>query len=159
MPSPEDDPSRGVAVDRWPLPLPVPHSARVAGSPPRGTSVLPPLYETTRAPTISSISGLNHAASELAVYASQSASRRPTQDSLAAGGQPLAARDWLPAGLIRSFFHLHGFLFSRLCLAQFVHERAHVAREAPLFVHEQPEPPAIHPRRLRGGTASGILQS
>lgn len=54
---------------------------------------------------MSSISGLNHAASELAVYASQSASRRPTQDSLAAGGQPLAARDWLPAGLQRSFNH------------------------------------------------------
>ncbi len=35
------------------------------------------------------ISGLNHAASALAVYASQHASRRATQDSLAAGGQPL----------------------------------------------------------------------
>jgi hypothetical protein len=42
---------RGVAVDRWPLPLPVPHSAPVVGSPPRGTSVLPPLWKTTRAPT------------------------------------------------------------------------------------------------------------
>ena len=66
------------------------------------------------------ISGLYHAASELAVYASQSASRRPTQDSLAAGGQPFAARDWLPAGHHRSFNHsLHGILFSRLGLAQF----------------------------------------
>jgi hypothetical protein len=120
VPSPEDDPSQGVAVDRWPSPLPVPHSARVAGSPPRGTSVLPPLRKTTRAPAMSSISGLYHAASELAVYASQSASRRPTQDSLAAGGQPFAARDWLPAGLHRSFNHsLHGILFSRLGLAQF----------------------------------------
>jgi hypothetical protein len=39
-------------------------------------------------------SGLNHAASALAVYASQHTSRRATQDSLAAGGQP----------------QLHGFL-------------------------------------------------
>jgi len=78
------------------------------------------------------ISGLYHAASELAVYASQSASRRPTQDSLAAGGQPFAARDWLPAGHHRSFNHsLHGILFSRLGLAQFPWKPQPDAREGP----------------------------
>jgi len=78
------------------------------------------------------ISGLYHAASELAVYASQSASRRPTQDSLAAGGQPFAARDWLPAGHHRSFNHsLHGILFSRLGLAQFPWKPQSPGRDGP----------------------------
>jgi hypothetical protein len=74
------------AIARLPVPHSVPH---VAVSPPRGTSVQSPLTLTTRTPAIRKISGLNHAASALAVYASQHASRRTTQDSLAAGGQPL----------------------------------------------------------------------
>jgi hypothetical protein len=79
----------------------IPHCLVV--SPPRGTSMLPPLFETTRAPATSKLSGLNHAASALAVYASQPASRRTTQDSLAAGGQPLLRGIGYPPGYFQGF--------------------------------------------------------
>ena len=95
------------------------------------------------------ISGLYHAASELAVYASQSASRRPTQDSLAAGGQPFAARDWLPAGHHRSFNHsLHGILFSRLGLAQFPWKPEAARRNRPSFSGNQRTGVAVALRSL-----------
>ena len=98
------------------------------------------------------ISGLYHAASELAVYASQSASRRPTQDSLAAGGQPFAARDWLPAGHHRSFNHsLHGILFSRLGLAQFPWKPRPSSREGVLG-HRWPHSASLRAARMARAT-------
>jgi len=78
-----------------------PHSLVV--SPPRGTSMLSPPNTTTRTPAISVLSELNHAASALAVYASQPASQQTTQDSLVSWWPTFAARDWLPAGLLSRF--------------------------------------------------------
>src|SRR6266545_3723736 len=55
------------------------------------------------ASTTAPISGLNHAAYELAVYASQCWSPNTTQDSLPAGGQPLPGGSQYPLGLTRRF--------------------------------------------------------
>ncbi len=107
VPSHEDDTTRGVAVpgdfrprsDRCRCLSP----CCLAVSTPRGTSILPPLFKTTRAPATSKLSGLNHAASALAVYASQPASRRTTQDALAVGGQPLLRGIGYPPGYFQGF--------------------------------------------------------
>src|SRR4051794_34421409 len=63
----------------------------------------PPLFRTTRASATGQLSRLNHAASVLAVYASQYASRRTTQDSLAVGGQPLPHGIGYPQGYVQGF--------------------------------------------------------
>src|SRR3954469_8702995 len=65
--------------------------------------MLSPPNTTTRTPAISVLSELNHAASALAVYASQPASQQTTQDSLVSWWPTFAARDWLPAGLLSRF--------------------------------------------------------
>lgn len=49
------------------------------------------------------LSGLHHTAHALAVYASQSSSRAPTQDSLPAGDQPLPGGTHFPARRFRRF--------------------------------------------------------
>jgi hypothetical protein len=107
VPSHEDEPTRGVAVAGdfrlRPQSLPVPQSAL-----PR---CLAASWHVDAAPALvndegssdSVLSGLNHAASVLAVYASQPASRRTTQDSLAAGGQPLLRGIAYPPGYFQGF--------------------------------------------------------
>ena len=57
----------------------------------------PPRLSKTRAHD-KVISGLNHTAFDLAVYASQRRSPAPTQDSLPGCWPSSAGRDWLPAG-------------------------------------------------------------
>jgi len=73
-------------------PVPLPCSATPAG-PLRHTCSrrfgAAPAPNTTKAPTIETISGLNHTASAPAVYASRRTSPTAMQDSLAAGGEPL----------------------------------------------------------------------
>ena len=120
MPSHEDEPTRGVAVPgdfRLRLDsLPVPQSAL-----PRGLAAS---WHVDAAPALINdegssdkvLSGLNRAASVLAVYASQSASRRTTQDSLAAGGQPVLRGIGYPPGYFRGFSSC--FLLGQACLAQ-----------------------------------------
>jgi len=64
-------------------------------------AVLPSVFPRTSAPTNISISGLNHTAYGLAVYASQLRSPAPTQDSLPAGDHDLGRSGLSPAGLQR----------------------------------------------------------
>ncbi len=66
-----------------------------------GASVLPSGYWTTSAPTTNLISGLNHTAYMLAVYASQPG--LPHVHARLASGwwPPLTGREWLPAGFQR----------------------------------------------------------
>jgi hypothetical protein len=59
------------------------------------------------------ISGLNHTAFDLAVYASQWRSPAPTQDSLPGCWPGSAGRDWLPAGFQRKVSHFEMILLSR----------------------------------------------
>lgn len=55
-----------------------------------GAPIWPSVFSTTSALAISSISGLNHTAYKLAVYASSpGGTPQTTQDSLQVGGQPL----------------------------------------------------------------------
>ena len=58
-----------------------------------GASTWPPLGSTTKAPAMREVSGLNHTALGLAVYASQWRSPDTTQDSLPAARPSLAGRD------------------------------------------------------------------
>src|SRR4051812_8147087 len=60
-----------------------------------GASAWPPLVSTTKAPAMRKISGLDHTASGLAVYASQWRSPDTTQDSLPAAWPSLAGRDFV----------------------------------------------------------------
>jgi len=60
------------------------------------------------------ISGLNHTAFDLAVYASQWRSPAPTQDSLPGRWPGSAGRDWLPAGFQWKVSHLRWFSFPEL---------------------------------------------
>ena len=69
----------------------------------RDVAVLPSVALKTSAPTITVITGLNHTAYGLAVYASQSRSPVPTQDSLPAGDHDLGRSGFSPAGLQRRF--------------------------------------------------------
>jgi hypothetical protein len=120
VPSHEDEPLRGVAVSDDFRPrlssLPVPQSAL--------SRCLAASWHVDAAPALVNdegssgyfLSGLNHAASVLAVYASQHASRRTTQDSLAAGGQPLLRGIGYPPGYVRGFNSC--FLLGQACLAQ-----------------------------------------
>lgn len=120
VPSHEDEPTRGVAVPDDFRPrhqsLPVPQSAL--------SRCLAASWHVDAAPALVNLegssdyflSGLNHAASMLAVYASQPASRRTTQDSLAAGGQPLLRGIGYPPGYVRGFNSC--FLLGQACLAQ-----------------------------------------
>lgn len=92
-PSHEDDRGRGesllpTAFARGSSPLSVPQSAPdrcLAAS--RRFGCAPGLLNARRLRRENKISGLHRAASVLAVYASQPASRRSTQDSLAVSGQ------------------------------------------------------------------------
>jgi hypothetical protein len=69
-------------------------------------------------PTTSFLSGLNRTAPALDVYARSADSRRSTQDSLAAGGQPSCA-GLPPAGFVMRFQScLHHFLLTQAFLAQ-----------------------------------------
>jgi hypothetical protein len=61
------------------------------------------LNATASASTTAPISGLHHAAYELAVYASCATLAANTQDSLPAGGQPLPGGSDYPLGLTRRF--------------------------------------------------------
>jgi len=120
VPSHEDEPLQGVAVSDDFRPrltsLPVPQSAL--------SRCLAASWHVDAAPALVNVegssdyvlSGLNHAASVLAVYASQHASRRATQDSLAAGGQPLLRGTGYPPGYFRGFNSC--FLLGQSCLAQ-----------------------------------------
>ncbi len=66
-----------------------------------GASMLPCVYWTTSAPTTNLISGLNHTAYMLAVYASQPGLPH-VHARLASGWWPASTeREWLPAGLQR----------------------------------------------------------
>jgi len=51
------------------------------------------------------ISGLNHTAFDLAVYASQGRLPATTQDSLPGRWSSSTGRDWLPAGFQRKVSH------------------------------------------------------
>jgi hypothetical protein len=117
VPSHKDEPTRGVAVagDFRPRSqsLPVPQSALprcLAAS--RHVDIAPALVNNEGS-SDSVLSGLNHAASVLAVYASQPASRRTTQDSLAAGGRPLLRGIGYPPGYFRGFNSC--FLLGQAC--------------------------------------------
>src|SRR5271169_4395651 len=72
----------------------------------------PPRLTKTRAHD-KEISGLNHTAFDLAVYASQGRSPAPTQDSLPGCWPGSAGRDWLPAGFQRKVSHFEMILLSR----------------------------------------------
>ena len=60
-----------------------------------GASTWPPLVSTTRAPAMTSVSGLNRTALGLAVYASSWRSPDTTQNSLPAARPSLAGRDFV----------------------------------------------------------------
>ena len=66
-------------------------------------ALLPSGLQTPSAPTMSRISGLNHAAWTLAVYASPQQLPTAAQDSLPAGGQPLPGGLNGPLGPSRNF--------------------------------------------------------
>ena len=78
----------------------------------------------------SSFSGLNHAASALAVYASQHASQRHHARLACSRWPTFAARASLPLGSLRGFCsYISSFLLAKLCLAQFEFELALALRE------------------------------
>ena len=77
-----------------------------------------PAMSTTKAPTIIQLSRLNRTASGLAVYASSSASRHPTQNSLPAAGQAVPGGLGYPQGCAERFHCIEQFLLSGACLAQ-----------------------------------------
>jgi hypothetical protein len=62
-----------------------------------------PAMSTTKAPTTTSLSGLNSTASELAVYASSGALPHPTQNSLPVAGQALPDGIAYPQGCYEEF--------------------------------------------------------
>ena len=70
---------------------------------PYGVSTRPPRLTTTKAPDDYPVSGLNHTALVLAVYASQRRSPVPTQDSLPAAGQALPGGIGYPQGFMKGF--------------------------------------------------------
>jgi len=120
VPSHEDEPTRGVAVaDDFrlrPESLPVPQSALPRCLAASWHVDAAPALINDEGSSVYFLSRLNHAASVLAVYASQPASRRTTQDSLAAGGQPLLRGTGYPPGYFRGFNSC--FLLGQACLAQ-----------------------------------------
>jgi hypothetical protein len=102
---------------RWGAePCPGPLSSSVL---PLCSALLPSALGGTSAHTTIRISGPNHAACTLAVYASQTPSRTPTQDSLPAGGTTLAGRDLHPVGCEQRFQII--FL---LCQAYLAHAKS-----------------------------------
>lgn len=83
-----------------------------------GASVLPSAIAKASAPTSDfSLSGLNHTAYMLVVYASRRQLPDAAQDSLPAGGQPWLGRNltcWAPS-VGFSFVALHGVLLLQAC--------------------------------------------
>jgi len=111
---------------------------RSLGSPPRGTSVLPPLNETTRAPTIIRFRGsITRPQSSLSTLRSSPRDvPRKTRLQLVAN---LSLRGIVyPQGCLEVSSTYMAFLFSRLRLAQFVYERPLLARADTSFVYERP---------------------
>ena len=137
MPSPEDDfrgelrLTGGLHLCRCLIPR------RSLGSPPRGTSVLPPLNETTRAPTIIRFRGsITRPQSSLSTLRSSPRDvPRKTRLQLVAN---LSLRGIVyPQGCLEVSSTYMAFLFSRLRLAQFVYERPLLARADTSFACER----------------------